>query len=139
MNLLAQVDVTTTSSSSGDSTLLTILVIGQVVFYVLAIVGLWKTIDKTGQPGVWALLFLICPPIAMIPILKAVGRPTWWVVLFFIPLVNLVALIIVWIDLAKSFERSWAYGIGMLIFPFIFFLIFGFGPAQYRGPVVQSA
>jgi hypothetical protein len=139
MNLLAQVEITTTSDSSGSGAGLAILVIAYAVLGILFIVGLWKTIEKTGQPGAWALLMLICQPLGVIPLLKATGRPMWWIVLFFIPFVNLVVLIILFIDLAKSFDKGAGYGIGLVFLPFIFFLMLGFGSAQYRGPVVQSA
>ncbi|HYO19400.1 MAG TPA: DUF5684 domain-containing protein [Dermatophilaceae bacterium] len=139
MNLLAQVEVTTTSSSSGNGAALAIIWIISAIVGIIYIVGLWKTIEKTGQPGAWALLFLICQPLGVIPLLKATGRPMWWIVLFFIPFVNFVVLIILFIDLAKSFDKGVGYGIGLVFLPFIFFLMLGFGSAQYRGPVVQSA
>jgi membrane associated rhomboid family serine protease len=136
MNLLAQVEVTTTSDSSGGGVAIALGIIYAVIA-IMALIGFWKTIDKTGQPGVWALLILVCYPLAMIPVLKAVGRPAWWVVLFFIPLVNLIMLFIVLIDLAKSFGHGAGYGVGLVLLPFIFFIMLGFGSDQYRGPVVQ--
>jgi hypothetical protein len=139
MNLLAQVEVTTTSESSGGGAALAVLAIIGFVLGIVYIVGLWKTIEKTGQPGVWALLFVICQPLGVIPLLKATGRPMWWIVLFFIPFVNFIVLIILFIDLAKSFDKGVGFGIGLILLSFIFFLILGFGSAQYRGPVVQSA
>ncbi len=74
MNLLAQVEVTTTSDSSGSGLGIALIVVYAVIG-IVALVGLWKTIDKTGQPGAWALLWLICFPIGTIPFLKATGRP----------------------------------------------------------------
>ena len=44
--------------------------------------------------------------------LRIVGRPGWWLILYFIPLVNIViALIVLW-DLAKSFSKGagWFFG-----------------------------
>jgi hypothetical protein len=51
-----------------------------------------------------------------------------------IPLVNLIIWIILCIDVAKSFGKGTGFGIGLLLLPFIFFLILGFGSAQYQGP-----
>ena len=138
MNLLAQVEVTTTSDSSGSGLGIALIVIYAVIG-IVALIGLWKTIDKTGQPGAWALLWLICFPIGTIPFLKATGRPTWWVVLFFIPIVNIVMWVILCIDIAKSFGKGAGYGIGLWLLPFIFFIMLGFGKDQYRGPVIQAA
>jgi len=137
MNLLAQVEVTTTSESSGGGASIVLFVVYAVII-VLAIAGLWKIIDKTGQPGAWALLYIICQPIGVIPLLKATGRPMWWIVLFFIPFVNLVALVIVMIDLAKSFGKGTGYGVGLALLPFIFLPMLGFGRDEYRGPVVTA-
>ena len=101
------------------------------LFLLLVVVGLWKVYTKANQPG-WAAII----PIYNIYILtKIIGRPGWWVILFFIPFVNLIVSIIVAIDLAKSFGKDTAYGILLLwLFSIIGFLILGFGDAEYQGP-----
>lgn len=98
----------------------------------ITIIGLWKMFVKAGKPG-WAA---IVPIYNIIVICEITGRPVWWVVLTLIPFVNLIVLIILFIDLAKAFGKSAGYGLGMVILPFIFFPMLGFGAAQYRGPVV---
>lgn len=105
------------------------------LFVILIIVGLWKVYTKAGQPG-WAAII----PIYNIYILtKIIGRPGWWVILFFIPFVNVVVSIIVSIDLAKSFGKDAVYGIILLwLFSIIGFLILGFGDAQYQGPAAAQ-
>jgi len=65
---------------------------------------------------------------------KVAGRPDWWVILMFIPLVNFIIWIILCIDVAKSFGKGAGFGIGLLLLPIIFFPILGFGSAQYQGP-----
>ena len=55
-----------------------------------------------------------------------------------IPFVNLIIAIILLIDLAKSFGKGVGFGIGLLLLPFIFFPILGFGSAQYQGPTAGS-
>jgi Family of unknown function (DUF5684) len=96
---------------------------------VLALVGAWKTFAKAGQPG-WGViipfynLYLLC---------KIAGRPGWWFLLFFIPLVNLIIMIIVFIDVAKNFGKGLGFGLGLVFLGFIFFPILGFGDARYLG------
>ena len=51
-----------------------------------------------------------------------------------IPLVNFIILIILLIDLAKSFGKGVGFGIGLILLPIIFFPILGFGSATYQGP-----
>ena len=75
-------------------------------FAVVVIIGWWKMFEKAGEPG-WAA---IIPIFNVIVLLKIAGRPVWWVVLYFIPLVNIVATIIVAIDIAKAFGQSAVFG-----------------------------
>lgn len=96
---------------------------------VLVIVGLWKMFAKAGKPG-WAA---IIPIYNMIVLLEIVGRPLWWIILFFIPCVNIIVSVIVNIDLAKAFGKDVVYGIGIVLLPFIFIPMLGFGSAQYQG------
>lgn len=97
---------------------------------VLVIAGLWKTFNKAGQPG-WAAII----PIYNIYILmKVAGRPGWWVLLFFVPVVNFVISIIVALDVAKSFGRSTAFALGLIFLSPIFYCILGFGSSVYQGP-----
>ena len=98
---------------------------------VLAIAGWWKVFTKAGQPG-WAV---IIPIYNFIVLLNIVGRPAWWVVLMFVPLVNIVISIIVHLELAKSFGKGTGFGLGLVFLGVIFFPILGFGDARYQGPV----
>jgi cyanate permease len=76
----------------------------------------------------------------MIILMKVVGRPGWWVLLCFLPLINFVIFILVAIDLAKVFGKSAAFAVVMLLLlsP-IGFLIIGFGSARYLGPAAPGA
>lgn len=136
--LFAQADFTTTTETSSGGGFGAGFWVLFLVFHIVAVVGLWKSIEKTGQPGAWSLVWLICAPIGMFPILKASGRPTWWIVLFFIPIVNIIMLFVVFIDLAKSFGKSAGWGVGLTLLPFLFFLMLGFGSARYEGPAVTA-
>jgi hypothetical protein len=105
------------------------------LFLLLVVVGLWKVFTKANQPG-WAAII----PIYNIYVLtKIIGRPGWWVLLIFIPVVNVIVSIIMAIDLAKSFGKDAAYGILLLwLFSIIGYLILGFGDAQYQGPAAAQ-
>jgi hypothetical protein len=105
-----------------------------IVVYLIVIVAViaawWKVFVKAGEPG-WKAIIPIYNTMVM---LKIVGRPIWWVVLLFIPCVNIVILILMMIDLAKSFGKSGGFAAGLILLAPIFALILGFGPAQYVGP-----
>lgn len=101
---------------------------------VLVVAGFWKTFTKAGQPG-WAS---IIPIYNAYILLKIAGRPTWWLLLFLIPVVNLVISILVALDVAKAFGKSTGFGLGLAFLSPIFYPILGFGSATYSGPVAQS-
>ena len=103
-----------------------------IVFFVA--VG-WKIFAKAGKPG-WAS---IVPIYNYIVLLEIVGRPIWWIVLMFVPIVNFVILIILCIDLAKSFGKGTGFGVGLIFLGFIFAPILAFGDATYRGPQAAAA
>lgn len=93
------------------------------------IVGTWKMYEKAGQPG-WGVLIPIYNAVLFC---RAAGRPGWWVILYFIPLVNLIISIIVMIDLAKRFGKGVGFAIGLILLGVVFIPILGFGSAQYQG------
>ena len=132
-------EMETSSSLSGGA--LTAIIIVTFVLVLAHLVGFWKSLDKGGESGAWSLLFLVSClyPLAYLPMTKLVGRKQWWVVLLYIPLVNIVVLIILSIDIAKSFGKSAAYGVGLALLPFIFFPMLGFGGSTYQGPSVRPA
>jgi len=123
------------SSSGAGAAVAVVYLVVVLAIAVLEIAGLWKIFQKAGHPGWYAII----PILNIYIMLKIVGREGWWLILFLIPCVNIVVAIIVYIDLAKSFGKDVAYGIGMIILPFVFFPMLGFGAAQYQGPSVQQA
>ena len=99
-------------------------------FGIFMLVAMWKIFTKAGKPG-WAA---IIPFYNIWVMLEMVGRPGWWLLLMLIPLVNVVIGIMVMFDLAKSFGKQGGFAIGLILLPYIFFPILGFGKAQYVGP-----
>ena len=97
---------------------------------ILTVIGMWKVFEKAGKPG-WASLI---PIYNLYVTLKLINKPAWWLILFFIPLINGVILIIVSIHLAKCFNKSPAFGLGLAFFPFVFYLILGYDDSKYFPP-----
>ncbi|MBC7770934.1 MAG: signal peptidase I, partial [Pyrinomonadaceae bacterium] len=69
---------------------------------VLVIVGFWKVFEKAGYPG-WAA---IVPIYNLYIMCKIAGRPGWWVILMFIPIVSIIIYLLLSIDIAKSFGKG---------------------------------
>jgi hypothetical protein len=101
----------------------------ELAIFILIIAGMWKVFVKAGQPG-WAA---IVPIYNIIVLLQISGKPVWWILLFLIPVVNLVIAILVGIAIAKNFGKSDAFGVGLGLLGFVFYPILGFGDAQYQG------
>ena len=96
---------------------------------VFLIAAMWKVFVKAGQPG-WAS---IVPIYNLVVLLQIAGKPLWWILLMFIPLVNLIVVILISIALAEKFGKGAGFGIGLVFLSFIFYPILGFGSAQYQG------
>ena len=106
-----------------------------VALVVVVVAGLWKMFEKAGQPG-WAA---VIPIYNIYILLKVAGRPGWWLILLFIPFVNIVINIVVAIDIAKAFGQSAVFGFFLnFLFGGIGFVILGFGNYQYVGPQTQA-
>src|SRR5213083_3264088 len=128
-SLLAQVEYSTEGKPPSPLSMIVGLLIA-----LFLIVAMWKVFTKAGQPG-WASII----PIYNLYIwCKIVGRPWWWILLMLIPFVDFIILIILFIDLAKSFGKGAGFGIGLILLPIIFWPILGFGSAQYQGPSASA-
>ncbi len=68
--------------------------------------------ERTGTPNRW---------MAWVPILnvylmcKIAGKPGWWLVLFLIPIVNFVAIVLVWMGIARARRKPAWLGILMIV------------------------
>lgn len=102
-----------------------------VYFLILALIvaGWWMIFTKAGEAGWKALI----PIYNVLVLLRIVGREWWWLILFLIPIVSFVAWVFLSLDLAKSFGRSPGFAIGLIIVPFVFAPILGFGSSTYQG------
>jgi hypothetical protein len=97
--------------------------------------GMWKVFEKAGQPG-WAG---IIPIYNMFVLTTEIARKEiLWFVLLLIPCVNIVAAIIVCIEVAKNFGKGPGFGIGLALLGPIFFPLLGFSDAKFQ-PTAPNA
>ena len=110
---------------------LNILIVLVVISYHI---GLWKLFIKAGRQGWEALI----PIYSFYIMLKLTGRPNWWMVLYFIPVINVIVGISMLIDFAKSFGKfGFGEHVASIAVPFIAFPFWGFDKnTRYLG---QSA
>ncbi len=101
---------------------------------VVVVAGFWKTFEKAGEPG-WAA---IIPIYNLYVLVKISGNAWWWLTLFFIPIINILAQAKISIDVADKFDQGILFGLGLMLLSFIFYPILGFGSYQYQD-ATQSA
>lgn len=100
---------------------------------IVMIVAMWKVFVKAGKPG-WASIVPIYNGYVLTEI---VGRPILWFILLIVPCTFPIAHIVLSLDLAKSFGKDTLFGVGLILFPYIFYPLLGFGDAKYQ-PVQQG-
>jgi hypothetical protein len=103
----------------------------QLALIAAALAGMWKAFEKMGRKG-WEG---IVPFYNVYILLQITGRPTWWLVLMLVPLVNIAMFIIVSIDVARGFGKGTGFGVGLGLLGFVFWPILGFGDAKWQGAV----
>lgn len=95
---------------------------------VVVFAGFWKIFEKAGEPG-WAA---IIPIYNLYVLIKVSGNAWWWLILFFIPVLNLLAAAKISIDVAGKFGKGILFGLGLTFLSFIFYPLLGFGDYQYQ-------
>lgn len=95
-----------------------------VLFY--AVVG-WKIFVKAGKPGLASLV----PVHNVVVSLEIAGRPLWWIFLTFVPLLNVLVLVLLAFDFAKRFGKGWLFAVGLVLLWFVFLPILAFGRSKY--------
>jgi len=99
------------------------------IFYVLLAIAWWKVFTKAGYPGILALI----PIVNAIFLLRIAGMSGWWVLLYLVPIANIVLAIIVAIKVGDRFGKGGVFSFFLLfVFSFIGYFILGFGDSRYR-------
>ena len=64
-------------------------------------VATWKMYEATGR-NKWEAAV---PVYNAIILMKIIGRPTWWTILLFIPIINLIMFPVIWVETLRSFGK----------------------------------
>jgi len=121
---LATEVATTTSTSIGPSFYVGWLV-GYLI-YAFALVGVFRKADEP----VWQAFVPIWNAIVLI---KVSGKPIWWIILYLIPIVNIVIAILVLHGLSTSFGHGAGFTVGLIFLGIIFLYILGYDSKPYIG------
>ena len=69
---------------------------------ILMFVKLWKLYKKAG----YAPYFAAVPIYNSVILLRIIGRPSWWVILLYFPIVNLLMLPVIWVETVRKFGKN---------------------------------
>lgn len=72
------------------------------VFQIVHFLGTWKLYAKAGRKSWEAAV----PVYNAIVLMKIINRPTWWVILLFIPVINLIMFPVLWVETLRSFGKN---------------------------------
>ncbi len=108
------------------------------VIVAIAYFTMGKAFEKAGHPW-WSTLV----PIYNFYIwLQIIGKPTWWIVLTFLPIVNIVAIVLMHIGMAKSFGKDTTYGILLTFVPlynlYLWYQLGNNADEKYYGPAGEG-
>ncbi len=106
-----------------------IVIIIYFALLIFQLAALWKVFVKSGRPG-WAS---IIPFYNIYVFLQIGGKPGWWLLLVFVPLVQIVFCILANVGVANNFGKGTGFAIGLTFLPIIFLPILAFSNAQYTG------
>src|SRR3954454_20750443 len=87
----------------------------ELAIFAAILAGMWKAFEKMGRQG-WEG---IIPIYNIYILLQIIGKPVWWLILFFIPIVNIVIMILVCIEVAKGFGKGTGFGVCLALFGFV--------------------
>lgn len=121
MGALAQVEYTYEVSSGISGVWIALYVIFILAIYLFMAFSLMKIAEKTGTPNGW---FGFIPILNFWLMVQIAQRDVVWFILCLIPCVNIVIMIILWMDIAaiRGFENWW--GILMIIPIFNFYVMY---------------
>ena len=71
------------------------------IIQVIHFLGTWKLYVKAGRKA-WEAAIPVYNGIILMKIIK---RPWWWVLLLFIPIINLLMFPVVWVETIRSFGK----------------------------------
>ncbi len=72
------------------------------IIQVIHFLGTWKLYVKAGRKAWEAAV----PIYNAVVLMQIINRPKWWVILLFIPIINLLMFPVIWVETIRSFGRN---------------------------------
>ena len=97
--------------------------------FLLLVASAWRMYTKAGQAGWIAFV----PILNLFGLLKMIGKPFWWILLYIPPLTPFTHFVVT-VMVARRFGKSALFGVGLYFLPMFFLPMIGMGDARYLGP-----
>ena len=107
----AQDDHTAAAMAAASGMLIFVLLFA-VAIYVYTALALQTIAQKTHTENPWLAWI---PIVNIVLLLNIAKKPIWWILLFLIPLVNIVIVVIVWMGVAEARNKPSWWGILMIV------------------------
>ena len=102
-----------------------------VIYVAIMVVAMWKMFEKAGVEGWKAVI----PFYNIYEAFKVFWGNGWICLLLVVPVVGFIVALITNYKMAKSFGHGFGYTLGLIVLPFIFAPVLGFGKDEYVGPL----
>ena len=126
--------------------ILSALILFFIIVYVITVIGQWKVLKKSGKPGWGALI----PIYNTYQFCSISGVSPWWILISIVgaPILSVIPVIgsilslavsiyfsiLLNVSIARSFNKSDGFAVGLILLPIVFYLILGFSNDKYVGP-----
>ncbi|MFZ2193574.1 MAG: DUF5684 domain-containing protein [Candidatus Moraniibacteriota bacterium] len=111
-----------------------------IIYYIYIAICLSKIARKTNTPNAW---FAWIPIFNFLLALHVSRKPEWWVFLFFIPIINIIISILVWMGIFRALGRPEWLGVLIIITPINLiipgYLAFSQNKTSSQGPTVIAS
>jgi signal peptidase I len=80
----------------------------------------WKLYLKAGRKPIESFI----PIYNLVILMKIINRPRWWVILLFIPIINLIMIPVIWVETIRSFGKNSRFDTIMVLLTFGFYITY---------------
>lgn len=100
-----------------------------IIITIINFIALAKVFKKANRSGIAAII----PIYNILIMLEIVNMPSWYIILFFVPVVNFILPLVLFYKIAKSFRKTNTFALLTMLFPFLFIPIIAFSDSEYIG------
>ena len=87
---------------------------------VIHFLATWKLYQKAGRKPWEAAV----PVYNAIILMKIINRPTWWTILLFVPVINLIMIPVVWVETIRSFGKNSTMDTALVLLTLGFYIFY---------------